>query len=122
MIGGYPLPTSIVLFSCNHYRMIETGSWAVPRLISYLVSIQSTLLPPEIETLQKNPAFPKEATVEQNKNEGSTLKKIPKLKPSDLYEPLDVFRDLGLPIIDWRGKDYKNEWRSDSKEGVPNMI
>ena len=102
--------------------MVETGSWTVPRLISYLVSIQSTLLPPEIETLQKNPAFPKEATVEQNKNEDSTLKKIPKFKPSDLYEPLDVFRDLGLPIIDWRGKDCKNEWRSDSKEGVPNMI
>jgi hypothetical protein len=32
----------------------------------------------------------------------------------DLYEPVDLFRELGLPVIDW-GAD--NQWRSESDEG-----
>jgi hypothetical protein len=36
-----------------------------------------------------------------------------------LYEPLDAFRNLGLPIIDWQGKDGKHRWRSNSEEGTP---
>jgi hypothetical protein len=31
---------------------------------------------------------------------------------------LDVFRSLGLPIIDWRGKDGKLKWRPNSEEGT----
>jgi hypothetical protein len=32
----------------------------------------------------------------------------------DLYEPVDIFRELGLPVIDW-GAD--NRWRPMSDEG-----
>jgi hypothetical protein len=32
----------------------------------------------------------------------------------DLYEPVDVFRELGLPVIDW-GAD--NRWRPSTDEG-----
>ena len=98
--------------------MIKTGDWTIPDLIKYLVSVQSTLQPIEIERLRLTPAFPEEATAEQNQNEDGTLKKVPKFKASDLYEPLDVFRSLGLPIIDWRGKDAKHKWRSNSEEGT----
>lgn len=98
--------------------MIKTGDWTIPELIKYLVSVQSTLQSIEIERLRLTPAFPEEATAEQNQNEDGTPRKVPKFRASDLYEPLDVFRNLGLPIIDWRGKDAKHKWRSNSEEGT----
>jgi len=101
--------------------MIKTGDWTTPDLIKYLVSVQSTLQSMEIERLRLTPAFPEEAAVEQSKNEDGTPKKVPKFRASDLYEPLDVFRSLGLPIIDWRGKDGKHRWRSSSEEGRHDM-
>ena len=101
--------------------MIKTGDWTIPDLIKYLVSVQTTLQPIEIERLRLTPAFPEEATVGHNKNGDGTPKKAPKFKASDLYEPLDVFKDLGLPIIDWQGKDGKNRWRSNSEEGTSDI-
>lgn len=102
--------------------MIKTGDWTIPDLIKYLVSVQSTLQPIEIERLRLTPAFPEEAMAEQNENGDSAPKKVPKFKASDLYEPLDVFRSLGLPIISWQGKDGKHKWRSNSEEGTSNTI
>lgn len=102
--------------------MIKTGDWTIPDLIKYLVSVQSTLQPIEIERLRLTPAFPEEAAVEQSKNGDETPRKVPKFKASDLYEPLEVFRSLGLPIIDWRGKDGNCKWRSSSEEGAPDII
>jgi len=101
--------------------MIKTGDWTIPDLIKYLVSVQSTLQPLEIDRLRLTPAFPEEPTAEQNRNEGETPKKGPKFKASDLYEPLDVFRTLGLPIIDWRGKDGKHKWKPNTEEGAPGI-
>lgn len=101
--------------------MIKTGDWTIPDLIKYLVSVQSTLQPIEIERLRLTPAFPEEATAERNKDDG-TQKKVPKFKASDLYEPLDVFRNLGLPLIDWGGKDSKHKWRSSSEEGTLSTV
>ena len=105
-------------FNCN--RMAKTGDWTIPKLISYLVSLQ--LQPTEIERLRENPAFPKEPTTEQDIDEDGTLNKIPKFKVSDLYEPLDVFRNLGLPIINWHGRSNRHEWESNSKEGMSNEV
>ena len=95
--------------------MIETGDWAIPDLIEYLVSVRHTLQPTEIERLQLAPAFPEETTAGSPKN-------VPKLKASDLYEPLDVFRDLGLPIIDWRSKDGTHKWRIGSEAGTTGTV
>ena len=105
--------------------MIKTGDWTIPDLVKYLVSVQSTLQTIEIERLRLTPAFPEEGTAEQfrnEKNEASTPKKVPKFRASELYEPLEVFRSLGLPIIDWRGKDGKNKWRTNSEEGKSNRL
>lgn len=99
--------------------MIETGDWTIPDLIKYLASIVHTLQPTELRRLRRIPAFLKEATTEHS---GGTPKKVPKFKAGDLYEPLDTFRDLGLPIIDWRGKDGQHEWKPDSKEGTPTTV
>ncbi|KAF7792228.1 hypothetical protein EIP86_003262 [Pleurotus ostreatoroseus] len=91
-------------------RMIKTGDWSIADLIKYLVAVQSTLSADEIERLCITPAFPKE-----NKEvvaNGDTAK-ITRFKAGDLYEPLDVFRDLGLPVLDW---GTKTKWRPSSEE------
>ena len=104
--------------------MVETGHWTVPDLINYLVLVQDTLQPDEIEQLRVNPVFPEEVATEQNQNmdEDGAPKEVSKLKVSDLYEPLDVFRDLGLPIINWGGKDCRYEWRPNSIEGTSETV
>jgi hypothetical protein len=102
--------------------MIKTGDWAILDLIKYLVSVQSTLQPIEIDRLRLTPAFPGETTTEQHQTKEGTTKKVPKFKASELYEPLDVFRSLGLPIIDWRGKDGRHKWKSNSKEGTLDVV
>ena len=95
--------------------MIETGDWTIPDLVKYLVSVK--LQPEEICWLQRTSVFPEEAAAEQNKDGDCTPNKV-----SDLYEPSDVFRSLGLPIIDWRAKNGKHEWRSDGGEGTPGTV
>lgn len=101
--------------------MIETGEWTIQELLKYLLSVRSTLQPTEIEILRLTPAFFEESTVEQNRSEDGTLKKVLRLKVSDLYEPSDVLRNIGLPIIDWRGKDGKLKWKHNSEEGILDM-
>ena len=97
--------------------MMRPG-WTVPDLIKDFVSAQSTLHPTEIGRFRLARAFPEEKTAKQNRREGRTLN-IPRFNASDLYEPLDVFRNLGLPIIDWRGKDGKHRWNPNTKGGTP---
>lgn len=92
--------------------MIKTGDWSIADLTKYLVAVQTTLTPEEIERLRLTAAFPKEPTPCQATTEAS---KISRHKASDLYEPLDSFRELGLPVIDW---GTKTKWRSSSEEGV----
>ena len=107
-----------VPYSFDHYRLVETGDWTIQELIKYLLSLQPPLQPTDIERLRHVPAFLEETTTIGDKNEGSTPKKAPKFKASELYEPLDVFRDLGLPVVEWRGENGECEWKADSKEGM----
>lgn len=86
--------------------MIKTGDWTVADLIKYLVNVQATLTAAEIERLQATSAFIRE---------GDTGgEKTTRFRALDLYEPQDIFRQLGLPIIDW-GTNTK--WRGTSEEG-----
>lgn len=87
--------------------MIKTGDWTIADLIKYLVAVQQTLTPLEMDRLRLTAAFPEEAT-EGGKNQAT------KYKASDLYEPSDVFRRLKLPIIDWGSQ---TRWRPQSEEG-----
>lgn len=90
--------------------MIKTGDWTAADLIKYLCSVQKTLTPVEIERLQKTAAFTKELPTAANEEH------LPvKYSASQLYEPSDVFRSLGLPIIDWGAQ---NRWRANSEEGM----
>ncbi|KAI1790758.1 hypothetical protein LXA43DRAFT_921512 [Ganoderma leucocontextum] len=91
-------------------RMIKTGDWTIADLIKYLVAVQTTLTPVEFERLTMTSAFPRERRQDEMLPENG---KPPRQKASDLYEPLDVFRELKLPVIDW-GTHPK--WRNSSEE------
>ena len=90
--------------------MIETGDWTTHDLVKYLVSIQSTLTTEEIERLSQSYAFLEESAREKEYATGASQK----VRVMDLYEPVDIHRELGLPVIDW-GAD--NQWRPESDEG-----
>jgi uncharacterized protein DUF3684 len=89
--------------------MIETGDWTTFDLVKYLVSIQSTLTSEEIERLCQTSAFLEESAERKQSTAGTS-----RVRVMDLYEPVDNFRELGLPVIDW-GVD--NQWRPESDEG-----
>ncbi|KNZ80421.1 Sacsin [Termitomyces sp. J132] len=89
-------------------RMIKTNEWTVADLAKYLVSIQSTLSPEEWARLKMTAAFFKEENMK-----GDTWQKATRYQAQELYEPVETFRSLGLPVMDW-GKQTK--WRSSSDE------
>ena len=98
--------------------MVKTGQWTNQELVKYLLSARITLSQTEVDDLRAYPAFSEEVTTEEDRNEDGTSNKVPRVKASDLYEPLDVFKVLGLPIISWLGKDKKPRWRHHSEEGM----
>ncbi|GLB37239.1 putative protein of unknown function (DUF3684) [Lyophyllum shimeji] len=90
-------------------RMIKTNEWSVADLAKYLVSVQSALSVEEWARLKMTAAFFKE----ENTTNRDPNQKPTRYQAQQLYEPVDVFRQLGLPVIDW-GKQSK--WRSSSDE------
>lgn len=90
--------------------MIKTNEWTINDLTRYLVSVKSNLKEEEIRRLRLTAAFPKERS-EEDKDNGPKLRR---LRADQLYEPLPIFRQLGLPIIDW---GVQTKWRSNSEEG-----
>jgi hypothetical protein len=93
--------------------MIATGDWTTFDLVKYLVSVQSTLTDLEMGQLSETPAFLKEGAGREQSAAG-TSPKVQRYRAKDLYEPIDIFRERGLPIIDWGAN---NEWRPESDEG-----
>lgn len=89
--------------------MIKTGDWTISDLIKYLVSVQNTLTPGEIDRLRNTKTFPMEQ-VSREDHVPAAERRI----PGELYEPLDIFRELKLPVIDW---GTKVKWRNTSDEG-----
>ena len=88
-------------------RMVKTNEWTVTDLIKYLVSIRD-LNEEEIQRLRSTSAFPKE----MSPNVKDTPR--PRFMAHQLYPPMEVFRTLGLPILDW-GEHIR--WRDKSDEG-----
>ncbi|KAF8972951.1 hypothetical protein BDZ97DRAFT_1778504 [Flammula alnicola] len=89
-------------------RMIKTNEWTIADLTKYLVSVKDSLTAEETARLKATAAFPTEIKPESNSEAKQT-----RYKASQLYEPLDVFRTLRLPIIDW---GHQTKWRSSSEE------
>jgi len=93
--------------------MVETGNRTTYDLVNCLVSIQPTLTSQEFERLRQASAFPKENAGREQLAAGASWK-VQRYKAEDLYEPIDIFRELGLPTIDW-GADV--QWESESNNG-----
>ncbi|KZS96620.1 hypothetical protein SISNIDRAFT_450322, partial [Sistotremastrum niveocremeum HHB9708] len=90
-------------------RMFQTGDWSTVDLVKYLASIHSTLSELEVEKLRQTSAF---------LAEGGPITRDPKakrqrMKASELYEPVDAMRELGLPVLEW---GTQPKWRSGSDE------
>lgn len=90
--------------------MIKTNEWTIADLTKYLVTVKATLTAEEMERLKVTAAFPKENRSESDIGE---VKRV-RCQAKDLYEPLEIFRQLGLPVIDW---GTQTKWRSSSDEG-----
>jgi hypothetical protein len=94
-------------------RMIATGDWTTFDLVKYLVYIRPILTAPEMRRLSEEYAFLKEAAGKEQ-SAARISPKVRRYRVKDLYEPIDVFRELGLPTIDLGAN---NQWRSESDEG-----
>jgi hypothetical protein len=93
-------------------RMIATGHWTAFDLVKYLVSVRSSLTV-TLGGLGEAHAFSKEGAGKEQPG-GGTSPKVQRYRAKELYEPIDIFRELGLPIIDWGAN---NQWRPESDEG-----
>lgn len=92
--------------------MIKTGDWTIADLTKYLVQVKSTLTPDEMARLTMTAAFSKERN--SSDDVGADGHKQVRYRAKQLYEPLDIFRQLGLPVIDWGSQP---RWRGTSEEG-----
>jgi hypothetical protein len=93
--------------------MIATGDWTTFDLVKHSVFVRPTMTVPEMGRLSETPAFPKEGAGKEQSAAG-TSPKVQRYRAKDLYEPIDIFRELGLPTIDWGAN---NQWRPESDEG-----
>ena len=87
--------------------MVETGNWSISDLIGYLVQVQNTLTADEFSRLKSFKAF----SVESAQGD---MGERPRYRALDLYPPLDIFRQLQLPLIDW---GRKSRWANESDRG-----
>ncbi|KAJ7497138.1 hypothetical protein FB451DRAFT_1210268 [Mycena latifolia] len=87
-------------------RMIKTNEWSIFELTKYLVDVKSSLTEAEWTKLRMTAAFSKEAGV------GETNQKRTQYLAKQLYEPVDIFRQLGLPVIDWG----QHKWKASSDQ------
>ncbi|KXN90205.1 hypothetical protein AN958_04695 [Leucoagaricus sp. SymC.cos] len=90
-------------------RMIKTNEWTINDLTRYLVSVKASLKEEEIRRLRLTAAFPQERSGVEPESQSQPRR----LRADQLYEPLPVFRQLGLPLIDW---GTQTKWRSNSEE------
>ena len=97
-------------------RLLGSGSWSHSDVVKYLVSIRDTLSPAEVDRLRKTSWLPKEGEAKVAQPAGADGKvptpKTVRYTADQLYEPIDAFRALELPVVDWPGA----KWRAGSSE------
>ncbi|TDL20724.1 hypothetical protein BD410DRAFT_841150 [Rickenella mellea] len=93
-------------------KMTKGGNWTISDVTKYLATVQQSLSSEEVEHLRQMAAFPKASQIPEDKRQVN-VNLVARFKASDLYEPLDVFRKLKLPVIDW---GERPKWAASSKE------
>ena len=87
--------------------MVKTGGWTIPDLVKYLA--KQAMPDEEMIRIFQTPAFPKQLYSDILSDQEPPQR----FQASELYEPLDAFRELKLPVIDWG----TTRWRSSSEGG-----
>lgn len=90
-----------------HFCRIKSCDLSAVKLTKYLVLVQSLLTDLEWERLRRADAF-----MQESRLSGDPPRHRHPI--GDLYQPSDVFRKLGLAIIDW-GSEL--EWSATQNEG-----
>ena len=91
-------------------RLVAAGDWDVTQLVSYLATNKDSLSMLERDRLTKTAMFPKAGEVGPPGKDGKP--RVLRYRASQLYEPVESLRLLGLPLLDWPGKP----WRAGSDE------
>ncbi|EME85353.1 uncharacterized protein MYCFIDRAFT_202100 [Pseudocercospora fijiensis CIRAD86] len=84
----------------------EEGKWSHVDLIKYLLSVKDDIPPEDIKRLQQTPICPAETLSADQVDKGKLY------RVSDLLEPNEAIRKLGLPILQWPG-----QYRANGPEG-----
>ncbi|KAG0338943.1 hypothetical protein BG000_003116 [Podila horticola] len=104
-------------------RLVNAGSWDHMQLVKYLTSVRDTLSSGEMKRLKATSIFPREDLSKpptpppKTDSESPTSSTPPPPAPvrryaaNTLYVPSEVLADLGLPVIEWKGR-----WRATSDE------
>jgi hypothetical protein len=88
------------------------------QLMKYLTSKYDDLKEEEIEILKNKPIWPKEDLTESNSNDNNSNERE-KIKSKqlfiarDLYTPIAIHREFGLPVISLKGR-----WSHNTQEGM----
>jgi hypothetical protein len=85
---------------------VEEGKWSHVDLIKYLVSVREDIPQEDLKRLRQTPICPAESTSTDQAVKGKLY------RPSDLFEPDEAIRKLGLPILQWPG-----QYRANTPEG-----
>jgi hypothetical protein len=84
-------------------------------LVRYLIEVKTSLKENELDRLRGSKAFPKEVSIEASSALGiAESAHGAHYCVTELYEPSDELRRLGLPIIAW---ETSSKWTSDSDTG-----
>jgi hypothetical protein len=94
--------------------MIHSGDWTAADLVKYLVAVRETLTTLEIDRLKQTATFMREESAENSAVDTKDSAVPKRYMATELYEPVDTLRALGLPILSW-GEQAK--WRPNSEEG-----
>ncbi|KAI7092158.1 1,4-alpha-glucan-branching [Hortaea werneckii] len=84
----------------------EEGKWSHVDLIKYLVSVKDDIPQEDLKRLRDTPICTAET------QSGDQIQKGKLYRPSDLFEPGEPLRRLGLPLLQWPGP-----YRPSSPEG-----
>ncbi|KAK5172603.1 uncharacterized protein LTR77_002723 [Saxophila tyrrhenica] len=84
----------------------EEGKWSHVDLIKYLVSVKEDIPSEDIKRLRTTPLCTAETQSADQANKGKLY------RVSELYEPNESIRKLGLPVLHWPG-----QYRPTSQEG-----
>ncbi|KAJ3216334.1 hypothetical protein HK099_005915 [Clydaea vesicula] len=82
------------------FDRLDSLNWDHYQLIKYLASVSNKLSEKEYSQLKATPLFPKQTLDSSTDNF--------RYKAMDLYAPTEEIKELGLPILSWKGRWHKN--------------